>query len=148
MPIKIKEISLIIRVKILFFIMVLSCLISTNGQVLLQVGYFITSSPELLPKLEYKIEVNSKKPDKYSSAGIKVQRCKQPKFQRPAPLVATPLRINKGICATNCVYLCFGRTYSGLPGMMKLSATISVTCFACRLYSRRCVFSTCFFKWP
>ena len=113
--------------------MVSSCLIFTNGQVLLPVGYFITSSPELLPKLEYKIEVNSKKPDKYLSAGTKVQRCEQPKFQRPAPLAVMPLRINKNICATGFVYLCFGRTYSGLPGMMKLLATISVTCFACLL---------------
>ena len=53
-----------------------------NGQVLLQVGYFITSSLEPLPNWKYKVEVNNKKPNWYSSAETKVQRCKQPKFQR------------------------------------------------------------------
>ena len=65
--------------------------ISHNEQVLLQVGYFITSSPEPLPNWKYKFEVNNKKPNRYSSAGTKVQRCKQPKFQRPAPLAAIPM---------------------------------------------------------
>jgi len=32
------------------------------------------------------VKVNDKKPNGYSSAGTKVQRCKQSKFQRPAPL--------------------------------------------------------------
>jgi len=61
---------------------------AANGQVLLQVGYFITSSPEPLPNRKYEVEVNNKKLNRYSSARTKVQRCKQPKFQCPAPLAA------------------------------------------------------------
>ncbi len=51
---------------------------AANGQVLLQVGYFIKSSPEPLPNWKYKVEVNNKKSDRYSSARTKVQRCKHP----------------------------------------------------------------------
>jgi hypothetical protein len=36
-------------------------LVAANEQVLLQVGYFITSGPELLPNLKYEVEVNDKK---------------------------------------------------------------------------------------
>jgi len=61
------------------------------GQVLLQVGYFITSSPELLPNKKYNVEVNNKKPKRYSSAVAKVQRCKPPKCQRPALLAQNPM---------------------------------------------------------
>ena len=46
----------------------------SDGQVLLQVGYFITSSPEPLPNWKYKVEVNNKKPNWNSSARTKVQQ--------------------------------------------------------------------------
>ena len=44
-------------------VVVSSFRLAGNGQVLLQVGYFITSSPEPLPNLKYKVEVNNKKPN-------------------------------------------------------------------------------------
>jgi hypothetical protein len=62
-----------------------------NEQVLLQVGYFLKSSPEPLPNWKIEVEVNYKKPNRHSSVGTRVQRCKQSMFQRPAPLAAIPL---------------------------------------------------------
>jgi len=54
-------------------------------------GIFHNVQPRTAAQLKYKVEVNNKKPNRYSSAGTKVQPCKQPKFQRPAPLAAIPM---------------------------------------------------------
>ena len=79
-----------------------------NGQVLLQVGYFITSSPEPLPYRNIKMKLTTKKPNWNLSAPTKVQPCKQLKLKLPASLCNN----------TNIIYIPFLVCHSRTPKLI------------------------------
>jgi len=56
-----------------------------------QAGHCCLSSPELKPNKEIKVQIITHHPTEFRPARTKVQRCKQPKFERQALLAQNPM---------------------------------------------------------